>query len=281
MTCAGDGGFDPQVGEIRAVRTFRVGPGGVLFPLFSRRPWVDGANEAACTAAHVVADPSDHVPPDPDCTCGFYAYADPSAAGEYPYARHVLAVVMCWGRVIVGTKGLRAQRARIEAVWLSKIVPADLVRMVADRYPTARMYSDRGATLTAHAPTVAAQLEADQVAGPHRRRSTARILVVAAIAAGLLPTAWIARLPYGWAAWSAILCVLLCVSLVPRHRRPDAVVQRQRLVCLALAVWMLSLLAGTAGLFLLRLPLLQIAVLASAQRAAMNREARVFPAHIV
>ena len=28
-------GFEPQVGEIRAVRSFRVGPDGTLYPLFS------------------------------------------------------------------------------------------------------------------------------------------------------------------------------------------------------------------------------------------------------
>jgi hypothetical protein len=39
-------GFEPQVGEIRAVRSFRVGPDGALYPLFSDQAWVDGANIA-------------------------------------------------------------------------------------------------------------------------------------------------------------------------------------------------------------------------------------------
>ena len=55
------GQFEPQLGEIRAVRTFRVGPGGLLFPLFSRRPWVDGDNEAACHAIHGTDQPGTHV----------------------------------------------------------------------------------------------------------------------------------------------------------------------------------------------------------------------------
>ncbi len=43
-------GFEPRVGEIRALRTFRIGPGGVLYPLFSNTPWSDGTNTARCHA---------------------------------------------------------------------------------------------------------------------------------------------------------------------------------------------------------------------------------------
>ncbi|MDP9094257.1 MAG: hypothetical protein M3N95_15310 [Actinomycetota bacterium] len=41
-------GFEPQVGEIRALRTFRIGPGGLLYPLFSDHAWTDGTNTAEC-----------------------------------------------------------------------------------------------------------------------------------------------------------------------------------------------------------------------------------------
>ena len=113
-------GFEPQVGEIRAVRSFRVGPDGALYPLFSDQAWVDGTNTARC---RVSPDDPDHGAPDPECTCGFYAYASARAADEYPHARHVLAVVACWGRVIAGSRGIRAEKARIEAIWMSPKVP--------------------------------------------------------------------------------------------------------------------------------------------------------------
>ena len=37
-------GFEPQIGEIRALRTFRIGPDGKLYPLYSDTAWVDGTN---------------------------------------------------------------------------------------------------------------------------------------------------------------------------------------------------------------------------------------------
>ncbi len=274
------GDFEPQVGEIRAVRTFRVGPGGLLFPLFSRRPWVAGGNEAACSAAPAPGRPGTHVPPDPDCTCGFYAYADLPAAGEYPYARHVLAVVSCWGRVIVATKGVRAQYARIEAIWLSDSVPADLARQVGERYSESTVYAERDAMLAAHAPTLLDDYESERLNGSSRRSWT-RLVIGFALAAGLLPVAWTSRLPYFWVAWAVILSVLLGVGLRPHRRRPDAVLQRRRLVCVALALWMIAPFAGPAGVLFLHLPLLQITLLITVQRVAMARMARTFPAQIV
>ena len=116
-------GFDPRVGEIRALRTFRIGPGGVLYPLFSNTPWSDGTNTARCRAGGASDESAEHRAPEPDCTCGFYAYACEAAAAEYPNARHVLATVACWGRVIAGTRGIRAEHGRIEAIWMSETVP--------------------------------------------------------------------------------------------------------------------------------------------------------------
>lgn len=269
-------GFDPRVGEIRAVRTFRVGPGGVLFPLFSGRPWVDGDNVAAC---RVVEGAGAHAPPEPDCTCGFYAYAELAGAAEYPHARYVLAVVACWGRVIVGTKGLRAQHARIDAIWLSDVVSGDLVGMVAEQYPRVAIYSDRTAMLSAHVPTVLDDYEADQSA-THVRRIIARLLTGAALVAGLVPTDWIGRVPYGWVCWTAVLAILLCVGVARPGKRPDAVAQRRKLLSVALAMWMAAPLAGTLGVLVLRLPLVQIAVLLLVHKVAMDRAARTFPAHI-
>ncbi len=111
------GGLEPQVGQIRALRTFRIGPDGALYPLFSKEPWEDGVNTARCLRK----DRPPHPGPDPDCTCGFYAYGGEQWVGEHPQSRHVLAVVACWGRIIAGTRGLRAEHFRIEALWLSAV----------------------------------------------------------------------------------------------------------------------------------------------------------------
>src|SRR5690242_10479173 len=143
-------GFEPQVGEIRAVRTFRIGAGGWLYPLFGTTKWTDGPNTARCR--HRPPDPANaHDAPDPDCACGFYAYGDDVAAAEYAHARHVLAVVSCWGRVIAGTRGVRAEHARIDGLWMSPAVPAELAAAVGVNYPGSRIYADR-ATLLRECP---------------------------------------------------------------------------------------------------------------------------------
>jgi hypothetical protein len=271
------GDFEPLIGEIRAIRTFRVGPGGLLYPLFSRTPWQPGPNEAACRLS---ADPA-HRPPEPDCSCGFYAYADETAAREYPFARYALAVVSCWGRVITGTRGLRAQHARIEAIWFARDVPRDLVSLVADQYPQATLYDQREAMLAAHLHSASRTAPPEWSAGPSWPPPiVARSVAAVAIVGGCLPTAWISRVPYGWWLWAVLLAYLLAVAFRPRRRTTDVTQTRHRLVCTALALWLVAPLAGVAGLIFLRLPLIQITLVMVAQRVAMSRAARIFPAPI-
>lgn len=279
-------GFEPQVGEIRALRTFRVGPGGVLYPLFSDAPWRDGPNTATClrcpprtgTSADVLPP---HPAPDPDCTCGFYAYGSEAAVGDYPHGRHVLAVVACWGRVIAGTRGLRAEQCRIEAVWLSDTVPEELVALVRDRYPSAAVYRDRARLLAAHPLT---ELDCYETpASPHRSRWT-HVLAVAALAAvvtGTLPADWLGGPHPAAIIWGSLAAVFLVVATVRGWRRAaDPVAHRQRLISLSVALWMLAPFAGLVGLVLLRLPLLELAALVLIQRHRMVRAARRFPADI-
>ncbi len=135
------GGFEPQVGQIRALRTFRIGPDGALYPLFSNEPWQDGSNTARCLGK----DRPPHPSPAPDCTCGFYAYGAEQWVSDHPHSRHVLAVVACWGRIIAGTRGLRAEHCRIEALWLSAAVPADLAARVHLHHPSVAVHRDRSA----------------------------------------------------------------------------------------------------------------------------------------
>ena len=95
--------------------------------------WHDGPNTARCKRRNTPP----HRSPASDCTCGFYAYGAEQWVSDHPISRHVLAVVSCWGRIIAGTGGLRAEHSRIEALWLSAAVPADLaekVRKLEDAY---------------------------------------------------------------------------------------------------------------------------------------------------
>lgn len=278
--------FEPLVGEIRALRTFRVGPGGVLYPLFGPTPWRDGENVAYCRA--VVPDDraaERHEVPDPDCSCGFYAYGDERAASEYPHARYVLAVVACWGVVITATRGVRAQRCRIEAIWLSDVVGADLVAGVREHYPSLTVYADRGAMLEAHPLTV---LDSYDPEGERSRTRRSRVQTAAIVAAVLLtaaPYAWWSGLPYGWGLWTAALAAVMVSSVVVVRRvgtglRAERAAQRRRLQLLAVVIWMLSPTLGVAGTLLLRVPLLQILGLVLLQRHRLAREAARFPARI-
>ena len=94
------------------------------------------------TAAHQVAGPG--------CECGFYAYGSVDAALRNRHTRYVQAVVSCWGSVVVGTQGVRAEQARIDALWLDAAVPPALRARVAQRYPSARMYATPAAMLAEH-----------------------------------------------------------------------------------------------------------------------------------
>jgi hypothetical protein len=266
-------GFEPQVGEIRALRTFRVGPGGWLYPLFSDAAWVEGTNTAACRL-HVAGER--HDAPDPDCTCGFYAYGSLEAAAQYPFARNVLAVVACWGRVVAGTRGLRAEHCRVEALWLSGSVPDQLVAQVREHYPSVVILRDRGRLLSEHPLT---HLDCYEEQGT---RSPARWLWPAAAAAVVLGAVPLDRLVGSRTAallWAAVGGCFMLIALTRGGRAGDAAGQ-QRLVSVAVALWMFAPLGGPLGLVMLRLPLVELAALALLRRQRMVRAAARFPAEI-
>jgi hypothetical protein len=56
-------------------------------------------------------------------------------------------VVSLWGRLVPARLGARAQHARIEAIWLSRRVPAATAAAVAARYPAAALFRRRDAML--------------------------------------------------------------------------------------------------------------------------------------
>lgn len=275
------GGFEPQVGEIRAVRTFRIGPGATLYPLFSDHAWTSAINTAHCRmTAHDGLPPAAHIAPDPDCTCGFYAYADRMSAMEYPHARHVLAVVAMWGRVIAGTRGIRAQHARIEAIWMSAAVPSELARAVAARYPTTSIYTDADQMFADHRPTRLDCYEDDPAPPGPLNALAVRLALPAAIVVGLLPAGWLAGPADVRTVWTLVLGLGLIGAAVGRRRRSDVAGRRRMLLLVATALWLLAPLAGSAGVLFLRLPMLEVFGLTAVLRYRIVREARRFPARI-
>lgn len=146
MTAAFDGP-DLLVGEIHAVRTFDLRSDGSLWPVFAaNRAWSPGVNEAHC-GMHRPAGAA-------GCKCGFWAYGSPAALRDQSASHNVAAVVSCWGRATPGTRGLRAQFARLDAIWLSRRVRGDLRAQVRARYPGVPLFDDRAAMLAAHPLTV-------------------------------------------------------------------------------------------------------------------------------
>lgn len=289
-------GFEPEVGEIRALRTFRIGPGGVLYPLFSELAWVDGINTARCRvpvpagqehptgqeqpAGQEDGDAAAHIAPEPDCTCGYYAYATETGAGEYPHTRHVLAVVACSGRVIAGTRGIRAEHARIEALWMSSAVPDELVASVSSRYRSTAVYPDKSTMLTEHPPTPLDCYEIET----HRQRASKglamRLAILSALVIGLLPANWIWQHHNARLLWVAELCLFLLGAGVLRLTRRDQPARGAALFLAAIVLWLIAPFAGAAGILLLRLPIIHIALLGWIHRVRVNREARRFPARI-
>jgi hypothetical protein len=275
-------GFEPQVGEIRALRTFRIGPGGVLYPLFSNTPWTAGTNSARCRALTWSPETTPpHAPPEPECSCGFYAYGSEHAAGEYAHARHVLAVVACWGRVIAGTRGLRAEYCRVEALWMSDTVPADLAAAVGTQYPAVAVFRDRALMVAEYPPT---ELDCYDLDEPHqtiRGRRWLQAVVSVTLAMSLLPAQFWGGLHNAQLVWAGALAVFVGAALLLARGRPvDLAARRRRVLAQAGVLWMIAPFAGSIGVLLLRAPLLQLSLLLLVQRYHLSREARRFPADV-
>jgi hypothetical protein len=150
-----DGDKPTYLGAARGRRSFYLDSNGVLRGVTYRAPWRDGENVAECmvtrqvdpmvglrnswqsnamppytTSGVAFADDPDEPPAiqqgfewdrcgglDPECGCGFYAYhsGDVYYATSGPGCR-VQGIVEAYGRMVLGTKGYRAQKARILAI---------------------------------------------------------------------------------------------------------------------------------------------------------------------
>ena len=270
------GGFEPRVGQVRALRTFRIGPDGGLYPLFSTDPWHDGANTARCLAA----DRPPHPSPDPDCTCGFYAFGGEQWVADHPRSRHVLAVVACWGRIIAGTRGLRAEHCRIEALWLSAAVPVDLAERVRQEHPSVAVHRDRARMVAEHPPT---ELDCYEQSDRGRDRPVGRLWWSAAITSavlGVLPAHWLGG-THSAALLSVVLGTAFAVGALPSARRGiDVGGSGRRVLCLATSLWLFASFLGPFGAVFVRLPLLQAASIVGLQHLCVLVEGRQIPAQI-
>lgn len=126
--------FGFAAGSVFGIRRWWLGVDGVLNGVYA--PWKAGVNEAACmkfrevsfparyfgaTVRWAVCDGEEHLAPDEDCNCGFWAYWNPDGGGQpqfssNPFAVHVAGVVEGFGRMLQGEKGFRCSRARIAGV---------------------------------------------------------------------------------------------------------------------------------------------------------------------
>lgn len=248
-------GSEPLVGEIVGLRTFRVDDSGLLLPLYSTEAWYDGTNVATCAPPTGERSRRPHPVPDEDCECGFYAYGNIAAAAGNRQFRYVQAVVSCWGAVIAGTQGVRAQYARIDALWLHPNVPRWLLSRVAARYPSARLYAEAAAMRAEHPTTV---LSCYQPAETHRaaRRIGAALALAAVLVLGLLPMGWLRAAPLMEDAWgAAVVCAALLTGYLALTARSLGHLAAAVVIGGVLA-WLLAPLLGLPG-WLLRVPLLR------------------------
>jgi hypothetical protein len=189
------------VGDVRMLRTFRVGTEGGLLPLNSAAAWRDGWSTATCSRD------CGHTPPAPRCRCGFYGYWDPASVTAHPAGRHLMAVVAAHGELEVGSCGARAQRARVEAIWLGPRIDERLAQAVGRRYPTARIYRDRGQMLGDFPVPGMAGRPAPRLGETGRGRLRSGLWLFAALVALLsaVPSYLGTGIPDGRALWIAVL----------------------------------------------------------------------------
>jgi hypothetical protein len=245
------------IGDVRMVRTFRIGPDGELFPVNSAKPWTDGWNTAVCRRGRR------HAAPHPECRCGFYVYSDPAYVLAQPPGRQVIAVVAVNGPMEAGTRGARVQRARVEAIWLGPRVRDSLAAAVAHRYPSTQVFRDRAAMDRQYPLT-----QIDGFAKPRvgeRARRGLRYLTWAYLAAitliGSVRASVIVASPGGAALWLAAIAGGFMLMLTALTQR-SPVIALQGIVAVA---WLVTGAPQTPAQWLARaalvVPMLAVAVI--------------------
>ena len=125
-----------------------------LHPLYARpgvSAWVDGENVATCNLLRITFERATapvHTTPAPqwDCRCGFYARYEPTQSAN---GTDVLGVIEAYGRVILGERGFRAEKARILGLTHSW---GWVTRHLQDTYPQAQFFPTLEEMLEAFPP---------------------------------------------------------------------------------------------------------------------------------
>ena len=97
-------------GTLLVHRGWNVRVGGFLAAYSAPYVWESGVNEAVCKG--FIQEIDHRKAPVTHCTCGFYGLYDPNDVDSVD----VRGVIEVSGRVILGTRGVRAQKAKIVAL---------------------------------------------------------------------------------------------------------------------------------------------------------------------
>lgn len=146
-------GFVP--GVFRGARSFRITEGGFLTGVVYQQVWLPGENIAECRNTPMsyvsyyasasfldqpVVLPAGHGMD--ICRHGFYGYSDNS--NDYHAHGYVSGVIEGYGKqVMTGSRGFRADKARIVALCVSEVrlVERDRVALVSVNYPNIPMFN--------------------------------------------------------------------------------------------------------------------------------------------
>lgn len=106
--------------EIRGLRAFQISPNKKLMGRTVHQEWDTDENVAFCARTNPIPmmtpswDQSEHRAGSAHCQCGFWAYFDGS--NDYASTDSVTAIIAGRGLVTVGSRGFRAERARLLAI---------------------------------------------------------------------------------------------------------------------------------------------------------------------
>jgi hypothetical protein len=192
--CTGDETVVP--GVLRGYRTWRINRSGKLASTAEPYLWRLSEQTAACVKPEAILGPSGlpcscpicqtgrrpHGAPAGDCECGFYGWYSPRDARlvEAP----VFGAIEVSGRILLGTHGFRAERARVLGLVLPDGPWADPLRWVcrANLVPT---YGSRDELVEQLPPDDVSQLVTHTCEGdPNCYDSEMRVALQAAISNG-------------------------------------------------------------------------------------------------
>lgn len=142
-------------GGLRVYRDWRIYPDGTLFAVSWPLEWTPGVNEAVCTRR--LSSPStyeaprlrSHPAPQRMCTCGIY--------GKYK-PEDCYGVAELSGRMILGTKGARAEFGRPLAITAPGLIPGPIFDLTKAKYPDIKWFTNRQEMLEEFPPQDVSEL---------------------------------------------------------------------------------------------------------------------------